>query len=49
MKLAPISGKELCKIVEKLGFIKIHQAGSHCRYAHEDGRKTTIPATTMKI
>ncbi len=43
MKLVPISGKELCKIVEKLGFVKVHQVGSHVRYVHEDGRKTTIP------
>ncbi len=43
MKLVPVSGKEMCRIVEKLGFQKIHQAGSHVRYLHPDGRKTTIP------
>lgn len=43
MKLVPISGRELCKIVEKLGFEKVHQVGSHARYVHADGRKTTIP------
>jgi len=43
MKLIPISGRELCKLVEKLGFEKVHQAGSHVRYFHPDGRKTTIP------
>ncbi len=43
MKLAPISGKELCKLVEKLGFQRVHQVGSHVRYVHDDGRKTTIP------
>lgn len=43
MKLARISGRELCKVVEKLGFLKVHQVGSHCRYVHPDGRKTTIP------
>jgi len=32
MKLIPISGKEMCKIVEKLGFQKVRQAGSHVRY-----------------
>lgn len=42
-KLVPISGKELCRILEKLGFKKIHQAGSHVRYAHSDGRKTVVP------
>ncbi len=43
MKLIPLSGKELCKIVEKIGFQKVHQVGSHVRYVHPDGRKTTIP------
>ncbi len=43
MKLIPISGKNLCKIVERLGFVKVHQVGSHVRYVHPDGRKTTIP------
>ncbi len=43
MKLTPISGRELCKIVERIGFVRVHQSGSHVRYVHEDGRKTTIP------
>lgn len=43
MKLVPISGKEMCKLVEKLGFQKVRQVGSHIRYIHPDGRKTTIP------
>lgn len=42
-KLIPISGRKLCKIVEKLGFEKIHQVGSHARYMHPDGRKTVVP------
>ncbi len=43
MKLVPVSGKEMCPIGEKLGFQNVHQAGSHVRYIHPDGRKTTIP------
>ena len=43
MKLIPISGKQMCKLVEKLGFQKAHHVGSHARYFHTDGRKTTIP------
>lgn len=42
-KLTPISGKELCKVLEKTGFQKIHQVGSHARYIHPDGRKTVVP------
>ncbi len=42
-KLVPISGRKLCKILEKLGFIKIHVTGSHFRYKHPDGRITVVP------
>lgn len=43
MKLVPISGKDMCKIIEKLGFKKVHQVGSHIRYIHSDGRRTVVP------
>jgi len=43
MRLVPISGKKLCKILERLGFEKIHQVGSHARYKHPDGRITVVP------
>ena len=42
-KLPRLTGKELGKIVEKLGFIHSHTTGSHMVYRHGDGRKTTIP------
>jgi len=38
-----ISFIELMKRVENMGFEKIRQKGSHVRYVHSDGRKTTIP------
>ncbi len=41
-RLALVSGKQMCKILEKLGFEKVHQVGSHARYVHSDGRKTVI-------
>ncbi|MBI5803520.1 type II toxin-antitoxin system HicA family toxin [Candidatus Pacearchaeota archaeon] len=43
MKLPKISGKELCKILEKLGFEKIYGKGSHIRFKHFDGRRTVVP------
>ncbi len=43
MKLIPISGKDLCKILEKLGFEKIYGKGSHVRFKHPDGRRTVVP------
>ena len=42
-KLVPISGKKLCKILDRLGFQKVHQVGSHVRYVHPDGRRTVVP------
>ena len=42
-KLILISGREMCKLLEKIGFQKIHQKGSHIRYKHPDGRFTVVP------
>jgi len=42
-RLLPVSGREMCKILEMIGFQKVHQVGSHVRYAHTDGRKTVVP------
>ena len=42
-RLIPISGKEMCRFLEKSGFEKVHQVGSHARYIHPDGRKTVVP------
>jgi predicted RNA binding protein YcfA (HicA-like mRNA interferase family) len=42
-KLPQLSGKDLGKIVEKLGFVYSHTKGSHMIFKHPDGRKTTIP------
>ncbi len=43
MKLSPIKPEQLVKILEKLGFARIRQTGSHAIYRHPDGRWTTIP------
>ncbi|ODS42429.1 MAG: hypothetical protein MSIBF_03665 [Candidatus Altiarchaeales archaeon IMC4] len=42
-RLTLISGKNLCGILEGIGFKKVHQRGSHIRYEHPDGRKTVVP------
>uniref|UniRef100_UPI0040566F6C type II toxin-antitoxin system HicA family toxin n=1 Tax=Candidatus Electrothrix sp. TaxID=2170559 RepID=UPI0040566F6C len=41
--LPNITFTELRKIVQRMGLQKTRQKGSHIRYAHADGRKTTIP------
>ena len=43
MKLNLVSGRDMCKILEMSGFVKIHQVGSHIRYVHPDGYKTVVP------
>lgn len=45
-KLSPISGRELIKILQRLGFEKVHQKGSHVRMRHPDGRRTSVPIHT---
>lgn len=42
-KLVTISGKEMCKLLEKLGFQKIYGKGSHVRFKHSDGKRTVVP------
>lgn len=42
-KLPKVSGKELCKILEKIGFKKIYGKGSHIRFKHSNGRRTVVP------
>lgn len=42
-KLNPIKPDKLIKTLEKLGFRKIRQSGSHVVLRHIDGRWTTVP------
>ncbi len=42
-KLPRLTGNELAKIIERLGFVHTHTTGSHMVYKHTDGRKTVIP------
>jgi len=34
---------EVCRLLEKLGFLAVRQRGSHIQYRHPDGRGTTVP------
>ena len=43
MKLPLLSAKEICKFLEKLGFVSIRQKGSHRFYEHPSGRSTVVP------
>jgi predicted RNA binding protein YcfA (HicA-like mRNA interferase family) len=43
MKLKPLPGKKVIRILEQLGFEKIRQRGSHIFFRHPDGRTTILP------
>ncbi len=47
-KLPALRSTELIKLVEKKGFVKVRQNGSHAIYKHIDGRRTTIPVHSGK-
>ena len=34
---------EVCRLLERLGFVALRQRGSHVQYRHADGRGTTVP------
>ncbi len=38
MKLPLLSGKQVVKTLERLGFVEIHRKGSHVKMKHNDGR-----------
>ena len=42
--MKPQSVKTVCKALQELGFEFVRQKGSHLRFAHPDGRKTTVPS-----
>ncbi len=44
-KLPVVSGRHLCKILEKIGYLKDHQTGSHIILRNENPphRRLTVP------
>lgn len=38
-----VTARELMSALRRLGFEEIRSRGSHRRFAHADGRKTTVP------
>ena len=47
-KLPVLTGNEVIRVLEKVGFQVIRQKGSHVRMKHEDGRVVTIPVHAGK-
>jgi len=52
-KLRSLTARELVRALERDGFYRKRQRGSHHRYAHADGRRITVtfhhPGQTFKI
>ena len=42
-KIPVIKARKLIKVLNKLGFFKYHQVGSHAQFKHPDGRRITCP------
>jgi predicted RNA binding protein YcfA (HicA-like mRNA interferase family) len=42
-KIKPAKPLDVIRTLEKLGFQKIRQSGSHAIFHHPDGRWTTVP------
>jgi predicted RNA binding protein YcfA (HicA-like mRNA interferase family) len=43
VKLPLLSGREVLKALERLGFVEVHRKGSHVKMKHADGRKIVFP------
>lgn len=41
--LPVLKPREVCRILEGLGFVLVRQRGSHMQFRHSDGRGTTVP------
>jgi len=42
-KLPSLTARRMFKALERLGFVRIRQEGSHAFFRHPDGRTTVIP------
>ncbi len=43
MKLPLLSGKQVLRALERLGFFEVHRRGSHVKMIHPDGTKIVFP------
>ena len=43
MKLPLLSGRQVVKTLERLGFVEVRRKGSHVKMRHEDGRMIVFP------
>ena len=48
-RIPRLKGKELIRVLEKLGFEVVRTRGSHFLLRHPDGRVTTVPVHSGEI
>jgi len=47
-KLPAFTAKQIIKIIEGKGFVKVRQSGSHAIFKNKKGRRTTVPIHSSK-
>jgi predicted RNA binding protein YcfA (HicA-like mRNA interferase family) len=48
-KLPRLTAREICAVLEKLGFSVVRQSGSHIIYKNAEGKRATVPFHAAKI
>jgi predicted RNA binding protein YcfA (HicA-like mRNA interferase family) len=48
-KLPRLAAREICTILEKVGFSIARQSGSHIIYKNAEGKRATVPFHSAKI
>jgi predicted RNA binding protein YcfA (HicA-like mRNA interferase family) len=48
-KLPRLTERQMCAILEKVGFVVARQSGSHIIYKNSAGKRTTVPFHAAKI
>ena len=47
-KTPAVTSKEIIKLLEKKGFVKVRQSGSHAIFRHANGKRTTVPVHSSR-
>ena len=42
-RLPSLTAREVIRLLEQRGFVRVRQSGSHAIFRHPDGRRTTVP------
>ena len=48
-RLPRLTAREICVVLEKLGFSIVRQSGSHIIYKNAEGKRATVPFHAGKI